>query len=216
MVPLYLLLIHDKCVRWALSPFQKIYFDLEELEELFDENIDVLRRARPEKLMEHGSLTKETAAKLKIVVHMEENYRGVKGRLETTQKLNAYYKLYIYVFTKLARAPEEEWRKVKQEGKPVTRTSIQQMAMNILEKSPEMKAKLLELGVKGSPNPPRGMEDFFRHAMPDEMVDWRGGKPTLGYLIEKYTKRDVDAQEEDEADNERNETTHPAGIRRPA
>jgi hypothetical protein len=89
------------------------------------------------------------------------------------------------------RTPDKEWKDMAAEGNentPVTHTNIQRMAMNILANHPELEKKLLALSVKGSPNLPSAMEDFFRHAMPDEMVDWRNRKPTLGYVIEKYTK----------------------------
>jgi hypothetical protein len=188
IVPFYVLPIHDTIIRRALSPFMEIYFDIDELENLFDENLDVLRRARPDKLMEEGSLSRETEAQLKIMLLRGESRKGDKGRLKTMQSLNDTYKLQSFVLTKLVLMAEEKWARRKTEEKAVTHTQIEFMVGDILAKYPEIKNRLLELNVKGSPNLPWAMEDFFRHAMPDEMVDWRGGKPSLEDLIKQHTK----------------------------
>ena len=188
MVPLYLLPIHDKHIRWALSPFQKIYFNLSELEELFDENIDVLRRARPEKLMEQGSLTKETDAELQILVLRKEEYRGVKGRLKSTYLMNDYCRLHAFTIVKLVLEFQEKWPDWRKSEKLITHDSIEIMTGKILAEHPALEKKILELRVKGNPWLPDAMENFFRHAMPDEMVDWRNGKPALEALIEKHIK----------------------------
>jgi hypothetical protein len=189
LVPLYMLPIHDSIVRRALSPFQKIYFDLAELEELFDENLDVLRRARPDKLMKEGSLAKETAATLQILLLREENYKGVKGRLHSTYLQNDYCRLHVFTITLLVQKFFEKWPKWKDKSeKIITHDSIEKLTSSILAEHPALEKKLLRLKVKGTPWLPVAMEDFFRHAMPEKMVDWRGGKPTLEDLIEKYLK----------------------------
>ncbi len=197
MVPLYMLPIYDTVIRWALRPFNEIYFDADELEELFDENLDVLRRARPDKLMAEGTLARGADAKLKITLGKAESNRGMQGRLDAMRRLNDYYKLHTYVLTKLVQLSEEKWDKRKNDDKVVTHKRIEYMVGDILAKNPALQARLLELRVKGSPNLPTAMEEFFRHAMPDEMVDWRNGKPSLEALIEKHTKKSESEPDDD-------------------
>lgn len=206
IVPLYMLPVHDTFFRWALSPFREIYFDQDELEDIFDENLDFLRRARPDRLMEEGTLSKETATKLKITLERAESRKGDKGRLATMQNLNDYYKLQAFVLTKLVLLSEEKWKNRKTEEKAVTHDKIDQMVSYIRDKHPELKKRMLELAAK-NPNLPSAMKEFFRHAMPDEMVDWRNGKPTLEDLIENYTKGNRgEPQEEGTPDGNQEET----------
>ena len=190
LVPLYLLAIHDKQIRWAMTPFQKIYFDRDELEELFDENIEVLRSARPAKLIEQGSLDKDKDADLKILALRKENYKGVKGQLQSEYLKNDYCRLHAFTIVKLVMKFQEKWPdwKGKSGEKLITHDSIQIMTGDVLAEYPDLGKKLTSLGVKGNPWLPDAMKSFFRHAMPDEMVDWRLGKPTLEHLIGKSLK----------------------------
>lgn len=203
IVPLYFLPIYDKPVRWALSPFQKIFFDRAELEELFDENLDVLRRARPEKLMEAGTIAKQLDREFKMLMLRKEKYRGVKGRLESLSLQNKYCRLHAVTITLLTRNYFEKWPawETKTE-KLITHPSIEKLTGDILAEQPALSDALVALRVKGNPWLPDAMEDFFRYAMPDEMVDWGKEKLTLEYLIEKHLKGGDESQENDAPDDE--------------
>lgn len=188
-------------MRWAISLFQTIYFDLSELEELFDENLDVLRRARPDKLKDEITLAKETT-ELKILLLKKEEYRGVKGRLQSAYLINDYCRLHAFTLTLLTQKFLEKWPYWKdKDEKLITHDRIEKLNSEIIAKYPIIEKKLQELNVKGNPKLPVAMEDLFRYAMPDEMVDWRGGKPTLEHLLDKHMNARRDSQEEDTPDN---------------
>ena len=203
MVPLFLLPAYPPIARWALRLFEEIYFDMDEIETVFGNNLDTVRRARPDLLLAEGSLTKETAAKLKIILSKEEGNRGADGRLKTAKALNDYCRLHAFTVTALAVRFLKKWPQWKTKGeKLITHDSIHQLTENILNEHSELRDVLVQLKVKGNPWLPAAMKDFFRHAMPDEMVDWRNGKPSLEDLIGKYLKGEGESQEDGPVDSE--------------
>ena len=90
LVPFYVLLAKNKIIHQALYPFKELYFDLDELEKIFDEKLDFLRRTRPDKIKEEGALSKETEEALETIVtpgRKQERGQGPAGDHAKAERL---------------------------------------------------------------------------------------------------------------------------------
>lgn len=174
--------------RGMLRIFNEVYFEKEELEKALGKELDSIEKLVPEKVLRKANLNKETIVKLETAARKEKANQGSQGRIAILTNQLSYYKLYCFILTRLSFLFVNEW---SQKGtsrvfRPITHERISIALTQIWSDFPNISDALTAVKVKGNPHPLRAMTDFFRHALPDEMVDWGGAKPALSDLIKKH------------------------------